>query len=283
MKQPNEQIVLLIEKMPRVSGVTSVLLSKLMDEDFSTNEIVSLIEPDVSLVARCLQMVNSPFFGLRRQVTSIRLAINFFGRLNLLSLILYESFKEVFAVSMKIYEETPGEFWRHSLKTAVATRLLSETVAPGINSDMAYTAGLLHDLGKVPVSEYADLYFPEALNALKGSKPFNHPFIEDFIYGVNHPEVGAALAEHWNFPEYLIMPALYHHNPLQAPAEYRRLCALIFLANCLVNGELPRVFANPEYQPVVEMFRLQELNWQNLASDVEQEYLKMQQRLDAAR
>ena len=283
MNAAEELILKKINKMPQISNITITLLNKLTREDFSVSEIVNLIEPDVSLTARCLQLVNSPYFGLTNKVNSIRLAVNFFGRLNLLSMVLVESFKNLLTVSMNFYEEDNSSYWDHALRTAIASKMFAEKAFTGINSDLVYTTGLLHDVGKVVLAESLDAISDAKASLKSQKKPLKFLAVEYEYLGIDHVQAGQQLAEQWKMPDSFIEVIRYHHEPQEASLEYRRLCLAVYYGNLLAKYspnedlDLPLVSELlPEIQFKLKDFKI---NYETFYQTLDTEFIKTKMRL----
>ncbi len=222
-----------VQTMPAISHVTTQLLPKLSDENFSVTEVARLIETDITLSTRCLHLVNSSYFGLREKVKSIRQAVTFLGRLNLISIVLIDSLRNSFSVTLKSYEEGEQGFWEHSLRTAIATKVIAWHLSSGINTDLAYTAGLLHDIGKVIIAEYIEMFSKEDLHRIKFNEMDYLLKQERTLLGTDHTQVGEKMAKKWKFPEIIVNVIRYHHEPGEAPPEYKRLVNLVHFGNLM--------------------------------------------------
>jgi len=277
-----DEIVQTIDRMPRISNITLLLLDRLMDENFTVSEVAKLIEPDVSLSSRLLQTVNSPFFGLSRKITSIRLAVTFFGRLNMLSLIIMEGFKDIFYVPMRLYERRPGEFWEHSLKTALAAKALAEWLPAGVNTDVAYTAGLLHDMGKVCISKFAEENLFIQISELFSDFNLNLLEQERKYFQVDHTIVGEALADKWNLPDYVCMAVRFHHHPQMALGTFRYLSTIVYLANMMAKFSTPEALDDSILDQmnsiVASVFLKKDFPFEKILLKFEEEFKKTRKR-----
>jgi putative nucleotidyltransferase with HDIG domain len=129
------------------------------------------------------------------------------------------------------------QLWEHSYKTAFYAYNLVKNFKRDKNLlDDVYVSGILHDMGKIIFSTV----HPDLLDKIKGfcvEKNMSASTFEDLAAGMNHAEIGALIAEKWNFPEGLIAAIRYHHNPLQSPDEYRQLINAVYLANMFCEYE----------------------------------------------
>ena len=181
----------------------------------SLGEIANAISPDQGLTSRILAVANSAFYGLQQQVTSVQRAATLLGLKEIRNIVL------ALGVQGMVRGRTLPEdfdlvaYWRHQLTVAMTVKLLAqETKHP--DPDNLFTAGLLHDLGKMIVAMHA----PEdwtAIAALRKEKGMAFHKAEDAWWGIEHGVVGALVLKSWNLPLDLHEPVNWHHAPLAAP------------------------------------------------------------------
>lgn len=228
-----EEIIRRIEEMPKVSDAPYRLLQTTAKNNYSMNEIVKIVETDVSLTAQCLKVVNSAAFSLPREISSLQRAVVLLGTQTIIKIALSLAFKNVFTTSMKGYKAEKTDFWDHSFRTAIASRILASENVKSIPPDMAYTAGLLHNIGKAIISEFLERFETDLLNKFSSTQVDNFLVIENEFLGTDHTKVGEAMAKKWKFPESLQQVIRYHHDPMQAKEEFRALCAVVHVADLL--------------------------------------------------
>ncbi len=284
MSDITQAILANIKKMPRVSTVTSDLLLMLSNDKYSVNEISKIIESDISLTTRCLQIVNSSFFGLKGQIRSIRNAVSFLGRLNLISIVLSDGMKNIFSVSLKSYASSSEDFWKHCLKAAISSKVLSWHLSPGIQTDLAYTAGLLHDIGKAVISEYLEKSSLTSGELLIFNNNEDLVEQEQKSLSTDHTIIGEAVAQKWQFPEILSTAIRYHHNPAEAPHEYRKLIRVVTLGDRVAHLEdsqnAAEIKALEDYADTLEQGMLNGHKIGNWISIIDQEYDTVRQKLN---
>lgn len=157
--------------------------------------IAALIGSDPALAAKVLKVANSAFFKRTRSVSSLKDAVLFMGLHTTRLLVLGAGM----AGAVRFLDrETRTQFWRYSLHTAVSARYFAKLARQ--DADCAFTAGLLHAIGEPLMSEV----FAEELQVLDETAAFydaQRAALERMTLGYAYPDVGAALAEQWNFPE----------------------------------------------------------------------------------
>ena len=214
---------------------TTVRIVQLTNQpDSSMTELAQVLEQDQALSARVLRVANSAYFGLPRQVTSIRDAVVLLGQSTLRSLVFTASVVGVLGREVAGYGLGKGALWQHSVAAARAARHLSERV--GLDSDEAYVAGLLHDIGKIVLDQYMQDEFARALDLTTDDGiPFDQA--ERSVFGVDHAEIGGVLAERWELPARLVDAIRHHHRPSAAQTA-PRLTAAVHVADlvCLELG-----------------------------------------------
>lgn len=211
-------------------------LNSAMNSDKSdARQIARLVSQDVALAAKILQLVNSSFFGLGRRVSSIDQTVALLGITRIKALVLTEVILKQFRPPERLKEFACGTFWEHSSMVAELARLISrEEGQRDDRPDQAFTAGLLHDIGKLI---FASQFQDEYLQVLRESHETGEPLsvVEMRTMGVNHAEVGSYLLALWGLPPRLIEAVTLHHEP--SKLEYDGLCAVtaVHVADALAH------------------------------------------------
>ena len=204
-------------KVPPLSHA-AVKLHSLKVEEANMRTISTLISSDPPLSTLVLRLVNSPLFGVRYRVTGILQAVALLGVDRLRVLATTAAFRMLMSTALDL--PTLGRCWRHSVACALATQELSKDSS--VDRDTAYTAGLLHDIGRFAMlscwpKQYSDL--------LNNSHPSVLSELEFDKLGVSHTTAGAFLLRHWGLPEHLVEVAQEHHS--SALDERPRLVELV--------------------------------------------------------
>lgn len=218
------------DALPPFSPVVSRLLVLLNGDNFSMRQAAELINSDPSLAAQILRLANSPLFGLQREVSSLLVAMNLLGIDRVYALVLTAGFRKLagraagWPVSKRI--------WRHSLATAFLAADLSLEQYRDLSED--YTAGLLHDIGRLVLLATA----PEKYSALldraerEGREAGE---LETELFGATHEEVGGEAMRRYGFPDSLVAVARWHHHPHGAQ-QYST--GVEFLSSCCRTASL---------------------------------------------
>jgi len=228
-----------VTQLPPFPAVLQRILQLLKDPKTSAQDIVEVLQYDQAITANVLMVCNSAYFGLRRPVSSIRDAVVRIGFNQLLEIILGRGSAYLFHRAYQGYDLEAGELWRHS----VACALLSQDLAARSNKEenpLQFTTALLHDIGKVILSEFVKDHFQEIKELVReGNLSFNEA--EKRVLGIDHAELGAKICEQWKFPPDITEGIHYHHTPLSAPAgsdlpSLLYLCDLIALMTGIGGG-----------------------------------------------
>ncbi|MGK5014456.1 HDOD domain-containing protein [Janthinobacterium sp. 75] len=201
-----EHIVRQIQELPSLPVVVLELLSSMDQDDTDVHVLAQKIELDQALAAKTLRIANSSFYGMQSKVTSIPQAVSVLGFHSIRTVVTACALTSSFAPAAGGFDFQA--FWRHSLATAIAARLLAPHL--GVNPETAFTAGLLHDLGTLVLVTR----FP-AEHALVRSYRQAHDCqmaeAELAVIGIDHAQVGSALAAYWKFPEAIQQAVADHY------------------------------------------------------------------------
>lgn len=228
-----EEILKSVKSVPALSRGASQLLEVLGSGKYEIQDIVRVIESDSGLTVNVLKVVNSAAMGLGREITSVHQAVAFLGETKIIGIAMATAGGDTFNSELAGYHGDRGMLGRHCLWVAIASRELSRYTDGVVDRGVAYTAGLLHDIGKAVISDFMVELVPAIMQHSSMEAEPDHLAAERAIMGVDHAEVGKALAEHWKMPVSLMMGLEYHHNPAQAPEEYRAMAYVIHLADTL--------------------------------------------------
>jgi len=207
-------------------------------ETVDMDAIVRQLSIDPVLTADLLKLINSAQYVFTKQVNSISEAVKMVGIRGIRNLLLSYGTQQILSndsAEKKI-------LWDHCYKTAFYAYNLIKTFKAGESQEDrelledAYAAGILHDIGKIV---FSDIH-PKLLEKIRRfciERNIPHSTFEDLSAGMNHAEIGALIAEKWNFPPNLVAAIRYHHAPSSAPEDYRELAESVYLANMLCEYE----------------------------------------------
>ncbi len=178
--------------------VARKMLDTIGKEMVSISDLGEIIEKDQTISARILKISNSPFYGLRQEVTSINQAILVLGLRTIRSLVLSVSTRAIY----KKFGITEQKIWEHSVGAAIAAKIVSDGFGDEL-VDVAFTGGLMHDLGKVVMNNETPEAFAEVMMRTY-NEDLDSITAETDVYGYDHSEVGAKVAGKWGLSNVLI-------------------------------------------------------------------------------
>ena len=228
-----QEIMDSVNTVPALSPGASHLLEIIGTGVYEVPDIVKVIEGDSALTANVLKVVNSAAMGLRREINSVHQAVAFLGDTKIIGIALTSSGGKTFNSELKGYAGSRGELGRHCLWVATAARELARHTGGRVDKGVAFTAGLLHDIGKAVISDFMVDLAPRIVARASDDAFGDHLEAEQQVMGTDHCEVGGRLAIHWKMPECLISGIENHHRPEDAPEEYKAMAYVIHLADTL--------------------------------------------------
>jgi putative nucleotidyltransferase with HDIG domain len=204
-----------VHDLPPLPDIVVRLLRASHDPASSIREMVSLIKYDPALTFKVLRLCNSSYYGLPRKINSIQEALVYIGTDTLVNFILAGCLSSFYQQAQEGYGLERGELWRHSVGCAIASQCIASQGNNESRAAQAFTAGLLHDLGKILLDTYVRDEFAGIIRLVR-SENISFDEAERRVLGFSHTEVGARLAVHWNLPDTLIDAIQHHQEPQKA-------------------------------------------------------------------
>jgi HD-like signal output (HDOD) protein len=205
------------------------LTEAMADPNVSSKVIGAIVEEDPAMSAKILQLVNSAYFGLSRNATSVAQAVTYLG-LELLRALTLSAHVFSSGEGAGLSRATLDEIQRSSLATAtVAKRMLKKREL----ANEAFTAGVVHDVGRIVLALAMPQQFQEMGELSATSERMPHE-LEQELLGVTHAEVGAYLLGVWGLPFSIVEATAFHHQPSNAGLEAPDVLAAVHLADAAV-------------------------------------------------
>ncbi len=238
LQKKNERLQKIINSLSSLPSMPHTYLKVkkcLADIDnVSIDQIADLIEEDTSISAELLRWANSALFGQRHQVDTVKRAVLVLGLDIVEGLILSESvFSSVAPVNAEGFDLKT--FQTHSIACGITAKLLISEL-PYMDTkdeDWAFTAGLLHDIGKLIEARYLDEQFKKII-IMAREKKISILKAEYEIMGTTHEEIGGYLADWWSLPSFIVNAIRWHHEPALCNAD-REIIAAVHVADVLVQ------------------------------------------------
>lgn len=265
--------------VPTLPAVAMQLLEMTSNPDVKLTEIAELIQNDPGLASKVLKTVNSSFYGLPKPCPSIERAIAMLGLRAVKSLVL--GFSMVNLTRGLSDGVDLNQFWKHTIISAAAARQIA-LIAQVSEPDEVFAAALFQDIGVLTMlAAQPDLYCP-LLEAI-GSNHHALPGLERGRFGLDHIEVGAALAEKWKMPDQIVSAIRHHHDPDPPEGDYQAVtrCVVIgeLAASVMVADEVDEVLAKL-YDTAEQWFGHCKEDVQNYIDKVEQSSREIAKLLD---
>lgn len=224
--------------LPSAPWLLPKLMEQLNDPDAATDQVEALIRLDAGLASSTLRLANSAYFNSAAPCDSLAEAIVRLGFREVYRLATTGIASRWLAKDVPGYGWEPGDLYRHSLTVAVAADLLAKETGHA-NAELAYTAGLLHDVGKLALAYTCGEHF-DRVRELHASERCTWREAEEKIFSYDHTIVGGALLQEWEFPVNLVQVAYFYSRPELADVEHRTLVTHVHaakhLATCLGTG-----------------------------------------------
>lgn len=224
------------EKIASFPDVYFRLREVLKKPSASAKDIARVVGADAGLSAKLLKLVNSPLYGFSSKVDTVDRAVALVGERELTTLAVGIS-------AVSYFKDIPPElvnmriFWKHSLTCAVMAALLAAKVGkrggPEVAVEQCFTAGLLHDVGKLIL--FKKLPYASVMGLQYARDQF-FPLVEAErdVFGFDHAQVAEVLLSRWGLPRDLTEAVAKHHDPLAA--QNKRKAAVIQLADNMANA-----------------------------------------------
>ena len=231
---PLQDVLEASEKLPAFPEVVWKVMPLIRDMA-PVQEIEAVIKYDPVITAKVLNFSQSAHFARRQTITSLRDAIVLMGQQQLIQVIMAACASRYFEGTEPAagYDLREGELWEHAVAVALMTEIVGRRLSYE-NILSAYTAALLHDIGKTVLNHYVKAYFDSILNLVR-EKKMRFLDAERQVLGIDHQQLGTMIARRWKFPVEVTTAIEYHHYPLQAK-EHRTLVSIIHIADRMVSA-----------------------------------------------
>ncbi|MET0026201.1 MAG: HDOD domain-containing protein [Candidatus Thiodiazotropha sp.] len=234
--------------LPTLPALALEALIVINDVDSSAADLEKVISRDAALTARLIRYANSPLYRGMNTIASIRPAITRIGFQRVKNAVYAVSMKEVFRTAVKDIERRMDHLWSHSVKVGAHAAMLAKQ-HKGLDSDVALVAGLVHDIGHIPLLIKACDY-PELIE--------NPEFLDRVLHKL-HPQLGGSILKLWKFDPHVINVASQHEDllrdPGDAPVDY---VDVVQVANILSHEGTNHMLASVDRSMVKAFARLEQ-------------------------
>jgi len=222
-------------QLPTLPSVITSVLELIRNPKTSASDIGNAISSDIALSSKILKIVNSAFYGFPKKIGTVSQAVVILGFNTIKSAILgvsiIEAFEEMYKGEEMYFDRK--EFWKHAIGTASTSRVIARTIGYP-ESEEAFVAGILHDVGKLILDQFLNKQFREVVRRAHAEK-VSMEKIEKEIIGFSHYTIGSYIIDRWNFPEHLSKTVLFINNPMLSGDDEItvRLVSIVHIGNII--------------------------------------------------
>jgi HD-like signal output (HDOD) protein len=239
-----EKFAVNIPPFPRAA---QQVMGMLRDPRVQIPKVAEIVALDQGFATKVLRMANSAYFGLPRKVSNVTEALVLLGWANVRIVLISASVGPILCRGLKGYSMEEGVLWEHSVGSAFAAQMLSKDLAPQVYN-MSFTAGLLHDVGKVALDMQLRGDLRKQFIELMSTS--NQDIAEKEIAGYTHAEIGGYLCDRWNLPEEIAEAIRLHHEPSRADGPISGVVAAAdVLSNIILKENREVMLADMENAP----------------------------------
>lgn len=233
-----------VPRLPPTPTIATELLGLFKQSDPDIDRIVQLIEYDPALTAEVLKRCNSAYFSRGTVISDMFQAVTRVGFYEIYCVVLSTVGSRAMSLAQAVCGLDAAALWQHSVRTAVA----AGTLAAHVHEDeaVAFTSGLLHDIGKLVFASVEPAKYGEGIRAAGCCGP-GLIACEEAIFGMNHADIGARLLVRWGFPPDIALAILHHHGPPSVANSDEQFAAIINLANGIGHLNLEEPEPGPEF------------------------------------
>lgn len=288
MSKPDlsKRILESIDKLPPFPEIARKILELSRDDDVNFKDIIDVIKYDEAITFNCLKLCNSSYYGLSIKTFTIDQAVVKLGLKNI-QMIALMSANELsdYSNAQKGYGYGAGELWRHSVTTAIISRLLVKSISLKEGS-ILFTSALLHDIGKIVLNNFVgkdmvnliELAIKEKISLVEAERA---------VFGIDHAELGGIVAENWQFPSMLSNSIKNHHKSpekfipnIVAWVRLSNLVYHVYLANSVYSHH--REILSNIKQPILFQFKLKKEDIDEVMTEIPEELKKVEMLFDLA-
>jgi len=228
-----DDIIAAVNDLPALPQVAYKIMDLTNDPRATAQDVGNAISQDQGLTVKVLRMANSAYYGYSRKIATAAEATVLLGFSTIRSVVLAAAMNDLLSRELNGYALGTGDLWKHSYGTALTSRYIARRCRFKA-IEVAYTAGLLHDIGKVILNQFMkDVYHQVAQEAAQNHISFLEA--ENRILGFNHAVIGSRVARKWNLPADIVEALAFHHNPKEAEKN-PALAAVVHVSDALCSS-----------------------------------------------
>ena len=220
----------LVEKAHELAPlpVSAIRLASLVASgQYDVNDVTEVVAYDPALTLRLIRSANSAVQGSSTPVTTAKDAVVRLGSAQILALAVASKARSLMKTALPEYQLDEGQLWQHSITAAIVTELLPKFCKCSIPPE-AFTAALLHDIGKLVMARFLEPDILQWLKRAESEGSLSTLEAERQVLSVHHGELGGIVAQHWKMPDSIVQGIIYHHTPEETDDV---VCGAVYLAN----------------------------------------------------
>ncbi len=252
-------------RLPSLPTIALEIIDLVQQQDVDIKQIAKTIQHDPALSSKILKTVNSSFYGQAHTISTISKALVVLGLNSVKTLAL--GFTLVGNLRHAGDDLDHMAFWKRSLYTAVAARSLAKQTRPA-QQEEAFLGGLLQDVGMLAMAETLGAKYTQIVSSVAGEHHKLREAEQDAL-GIDHAQIGGALAERWKLPPVLVAPLRYHEQPDEGPHQLQTLIRCVVLGNRVAD-----VCMSDKPGPALEAYYGHAQDWFNLPQEQADALLK---------
>ena len=231
MKNPYlESLLSRINDIPTLPASVLRVMQMIEDPFCSSSDLAKVIQADPAMAAKVLKLANSSYYGFRQKISNIPQAVTLLGFATLKNTLLAAAVFDLFRVAGTGFD-LPA-LWTHSVTAATAAKLLAKRVKYP-QSETAFTAALMHDVGKIILARFVPQGLAEIVETIEKEQLAMYD-AEKKVLGLSHPALGAWVLGRWGLPAPIVEAVEFHHHPTRAQNGFD-LAGIVYLANILAH------------------------------------------------
>ena len=225
-----ESLLSRITDVPTLPASVLRVMQMIEDPFCSSSDLAKVIQADPAMAAKVLKLANSSYYGFRQKISNIPQAVTLLGFATLKNALLAAAVFDMFRIQGTGFDL--NALWKHSVTTATAAKLIAKR-ARYPQSEKAFTAALLHDVGKIILARFVPQGLAEIMDAVREDQLGMYD-AEKKVIGLSHPALGAWVLGRWGLPAPVVEAVEFHHHPTRAQSSFD-LAAIVYLANVLAH------------------------------------------------
>ena len=198
-----------VQKLPTLPTVANKVTKLMKDPTCTAIKVSELINKDQSITTRVLRLVNSVYYSLCTEVTNVKHAVALLGFRVISQMVISIAVFDIFKGEDGNEFDREG-FWKHSIGCAVISQMIAQRVKYH-RVDDCFTAGLLHDIGKVVLDQYLHEEMVKVIQLVQ-EKGISFVDAEKEVMGLNHADIGGRVTANWNIPPNIVVAVRHHHQ-----------------------------------------------------------------------